>query len=86
MSRDARIAALVACTFAVSAGCMNRAASTREAKLVVLAATSLRDVFTSLGEAFERTHPGVTVTLVFGGTQELRTQLEHGAPATALPD
>jgi molybdate transport system substrate-binding protein len=51
----------------------------REDRLVVFAATSLRDAFTSVGEAFERAHPGVELTLNFAGTQELRTQLEHGA-------
>jgi len=49
-----------------------------ERSLVVFAATSLRDVFTTVGEAFERTHPGVRVTFNFAGTQELMTQVEHG--------
>jgi molybdate transport system substrate-binding protein len=52
-----------------------------EDKLVVFAATSLRDAFTTLSDEFGRTHPAVEVTLNFAGTQELRTQLEHGAPA-----
>jgi molybdate transport system substrate-binding protein len=46
---------------------------------VVYAAASLRDAFTTMGADFKRTHPGVTVTFNFAGTQELRTQLEHGA-------
>jgi molybdate transport system substrate-binding protein len=56
-------------------------AAPREEKLVILAAASLRDVFTTLGAQFERAHPGVHVMFNFAGSQELRTQLEHGAPA-----
>lgn len=52
-----------------------------ERELVVFAATSLRDAFTSLGESWKVEHPGVTLTFNFAGTQELRTQLEHGAQA-----
>jgi len=50
-----------------------------EKALVVFAATSLREVFSTLGQSFERSHPGVSITFNFAGTQELRTQLEHGA-------
>jgi molybdate transport system substrate-binding protein len=74
---SASLAALVlAVAIASSAGCER---TSREGRLVVFAATSLRDAFTSMGEAFERAHPGVELTLNFAGTQELRTQLEHGA-------
>ncbi|WP_437578723.1 molybdate ABC transporter substrate-binding protein [Sorangium sp. So ce887] len=51
----------------------------REDRLVVFAAASLREVFTAMGEDFERAHAGVELTFNFAGTQELRTQLEHGA-------
>ena len=62
-------------------GCKRTAApaAAAEDKLVVFAATSLRDVFTALGADFKRTHPGVELTFNFAGTQELRTQIEHGA-------
>jgi molybdate transport system substrate-binding protein len=56
------------------------AAATEDA-LVVFAAVSLRDAFTALGKQFERQHPEVRLSLHFAGTQELRAQLEHGAPA-----
>ncbi len=52
-----------------------------ERELVVFAAASLRDAFTALGEDFERAEPGVKVAFNFAGSQELRTQLEHGARA-----
>lgn len=52
-----------------------------EAELVVFAAASLRDAFTELASSFEAAHPGSRVVLSFAGTQELRTQIEHGARA-----
>ncbi len=48
-------------------------------KLVVFAAASLRDVFTTMGDRFRSTHPGVELRFNFAGTQKLRTQIEHGA-------
>lgn len=56
------------------------ACKTNERALTVFAAASLRDVFTELGKEFERTHDA-KVTFNFAGSQELRTQIEHGAPA-----
>jgi molybdate transport system substrate-binding protein len=52
-----------------------------EDQLLVFAATSLRDVFAGLGKQFDRAHPGVHTTFNFAGTQELRVQIEQGAPA-----
>jgi len=48
---------------------------------VVFAAASLRESFSTLGSTFEQSHPNVEVTFNFAGSQELRTQIEHGAPA-----
>ena len=56
-----------------------RAAGPRE--LVVFAASSLREAFAGLGATFERQHPGTKVSFALAGSQELRTQIEHGAPA-----
>lgn len=50
-------------------------------KLVVFAASSLQDAFGKISEDFAREHPGVHVAFNFAGTQELRTQVEHGAKA-----
>jgi molybdate transport system substrate-binding protein len=49
--------------------------------LTVFAAASLTDAFTEIGRDFEAAHPGVTVAFSFGGSQNLRTQLELGAVA-----
>src|SRR6187455_1260897 len=50
-----------------------------ENELVVFAAASLAEPFGALAGAFERAHRA-EVTFNFAGTQELRTQIEHGAP------
>jgi molybdate transport system substrate-binding protein len=52
-----------------------------EKELIVFAASSLKDVFGGLGATFRQQHPEAQVSFNFAGTQELRTQLEHGAPA-----
>ena len=57
------------------------AAKTEQGQLVVYAAASLRDAFTQLGDDFKETHPGLEVTFNFAGSQELRTQIEHGGGA-----
>ncbi len=49
--------------------------------LTVYAAASLTDAFTEIGKSFEAEHFGVTVIFNFGGSQNLRTQIEQGAPA-----
>lgn len=50
-------------------------------RLTVFAASSLREAFTALQPGFEAAHPGAQVVFSFAGSQELRTQLEHGALA-----
>lgn len=48
--------------------------------MTVYAAASLTDAFTEIGSAFEASHRGVRVVFNFGGSQNLRTQIEQGAP------
>jgi molybdate transport system substrate-binding protein len=54
-------------------------ASAAEQELIVFAAASLEDTFTTLATSFRASHPGVEVKLSFAGSQMLRTQIEHGA-------
>ena len=56
------------------------AATGKGRELTVFAAASLRDAFGKLRESFERSHPGVHVRFNFAGSQELRMQMENGAP------
>ncbi len=49
--------------------------------VVVFAAASLKESFEELGALFEKEHPSAKVRLDLGGSQELRTQLDHGASA-----
>lgn len=49
--------------------------------LRVFAAASLADAFAEIGEDFSAAHPGTLVLFNFGGSQNLRTQIEQGAQA-----
>jgi molybdate transport system substrate-binding protein len=55
-----------------------------EGKLQVLAASSLTDVFTELGDRFEADHAGVDVELSFGSSTDLAEQAADGAPGDVL--
>jgi len=55
--------------------------STSSQTLTVFAAASLKSTFTDLGTQFESAHPGTTVAFSFGGSADLVTQLQQGAPA-----
>lgn len=47
----------------------------------VFAASSLTDAFTEAATQFESAHPGTGVTLNFGSSSALATQIQEGAPA-----
>lgn len=53
----------------------------RSQTLTVFAAASLTDTFTELGKEFETEHDGVTVRFSFGGSSDLVSQVQGGAPA-----
>ncbi len=67
-------------SFVLSA-CGGSNAPSKPRTLTVYAAASLTDAFTEMGKAFETAHPGVRVAFNFGGSQNLRTQIEQGAAA-----
>lgn len=73
--------ALLACKGADEPQPSVAAETMQETELVVFAATSLREPFTSLSEVWKAAHPGSSLTFNFAGTQELCTQLEQGAAA-----
>jgi molybdate transport system substrate-binding protein len=78
MKRLFSVLALICLTLSA---CSGGEASTETRMLTVYAAASLTDAFTEIGKAFEASNPGVTVIFNFGGSQNLRTQIEQGAPA-----
>jgi molybdate transport system substrate-binding protein len=48
--------------------------------ITVFAASSLTEAFTAIGRAFERSHPGTTITFNFNASSTLATQITEGAP------
>ena len=87
--RAALLAAVV--LLATLAGCGDDAASgatpsgagaaTLSGRVTVFAAASLTGSFTTLGEQFEKAHPGTDVEFSFGPSSGLATQITQGAPA-----
>jgi molybdate transport system substrate-binding protein len=74
-----------ALAFTVTAcGSGSSAVSSGHTKLVVLAASSLTDTFTTLAAAFEKDHAGVQVVTSFGSSTTLAEQVVNGAPADVI--
>ena len=85
MSAVARLflAAICLTGFAsLSTGCQ-RSAPAGQDELVVAAASSLRFAFQDIAPAFEQ-QAGARVTLIFGSSGSLTTQIEQGAPIDIL--
>ncbi|HEX9014332.1 MAG TPA: molybdate ABC transporter substrate-binding protein [Anaerolineaceae bacterium] len=72
---------LVILTTALFASCAPAAAQPKKAALTVFAAASLTGAFQEIGRDFETSHPGVSVTFNFAGSQQLAQQIASGAPA-----
>ena len=62
-------------------GCNASANSASHMTLTVLAASSLKNVFPTIGDQFTAAHPDVGVSFSFAGTDALTAQIEQGAPA-----
>jgi molybdate transport system substrate-binding protein len=60
------------------------AAASAATDLVVFEASSLKDAFAKLAQRFEKDNAGVKVVTNAAGSQELRTQIEHGAAADVM--
>jgi molybdate transport system substrate-binding protein len=68
-------------TAAAPAATGTTASGTTGGTLRVLAASSLKEVFPKVANAFSAANGGVDVTFEFAGSDELATQLEEGAKA-----
>lgn len=76
----AALAVAFACVLAGGCGSTGKASGGGRT-LVVFAAASLTEAFTSIGHSFEAAHPGVQVRFDFGGSSTLAQQIDQGAPA-----
>jgi len=72
--------ALAGCAFGSGLQPVGQSSAARQT-LVVLAASSLTEVFQELGEEFRQANPNVKLVFNFAGSQRLRAQLELGAQA-----
>ncbi len=75
---------LAACSSTGASGGSSESAGSGEETLTLLAASSLTEVYGTLGSAFEEQHPGVTVTSSFGSSTDLAEQAADGAPGDVL--
>ncbi|MEV8123224.1 molybdate ABC transporter substrate-binding protein [Streptomyces sp. NPDC085944] len=64
-----------------SAGASPSSSAKVSGQVTVFAAASLKESFTTLGETFEKQHPGTEVTFNFAGSDTLAASITSGAPA-----
>jgi molybdate transport system substrate-binding protein len=68
----------LAAAFATGAGAAIGAPQAEARSIKIAAASSVADVARSIGQAFEKVNPGVSVVVVSGGSDQLVTQLVAG--------
>jgi molybdate transport system substrate-binding protein len=77
--------ALTACsatsTSTVASSAAPSQSDTEAGSITVFAASSLKEAFTQIGLDYEATHPGAKVTISFGASSVLATQITQKAPA-----
>ena len=84
-----RLPAVAAVLVTAVAGCSSSTAGpTRSShsgaphgRLTVYAASSLTESFDTIKAAFVKQHPGLTVSIRYGASSDLATQISNGAPA-----
>jgi molybdate transport system substrate-binding protein len=79
--RTLGVAAAVALSLSFASACGSDDTTPGNRTLTVFAAASLTSSFTELGKEFEADHDGVTVRFSFGGSSDLVSQIQAGAPA-----
>ena len=87
--RTTTIAALAAGLLALVAACSGTSESRplgnrQPHKIVVFAASSLTDAYTTLGKSYESAHPGTKVVFSFAASSDLVQQVQQGAPADVI--
>jgi molybdate transport system substrate-binding protein len=65
-------------------GCQGDDNAPEQEQLTVLAASSLTESFTTIGQQFETDNPGVDVSISFGSSSTLATQVVDGAAADVI--
>jgi molybdate transport system substrate-binding protein len=90
MNRPIALATAAAALLLAGAGCSTSepggspdgspSSGTPTTTVTVFAAASLKTTFTTLGQQFESSHAGTELTFSFGGSSDLVTQLQQGAP------
>ena len=73
--------ALAACGSSSSTTSTSPASSGPTGSITVLAAASLTKAFDLIDANFEKAHPGTTITVSYGASSALATQITQGAPA-----
>ena len=81
MKRSFKAAAAAVVVACLVTACGGAPAASGGESLTVFAAASLKATFTELGHEFEAAQPGAKVGFSFGGSSDLVSQLQNGAPA-----